>query len=240
MQRFYIKNFLKEDNFILKEKGNYNSLFYQLLKVLRVKVWQKVVFFDWKNLIDYIYEIESIDKKEIFFRFLYEEIKKYSNNFKINLYNALPNKLEKIEFILQKWVEVWISNFIFFSSERSQKLFINENRINRLEKIIIEAVEQSGENIIPSLTFFDSSEIFSKADKNFQNIFFHTKDNNSKLLKQLEFIENINLFVWPEWGFSDKEIYVFEKNSFEKVYLWEHILRTETVWIVTTFFINNL
>lgn len=239
MQRFYIENFLKEDNFILKEKGNYNSLFYQLLKVLRVKIWEKVIFFDWKNLVDYIYEIEKIDKKEIFFKFLHEEIKHISNNLVINLYNSLPNKLEKIELILQKWVEVWISNFVFFSSERSQKLFINESRMNRLEKIIIEAVEQSGGNIIPSFTFYDSGDIFSKIDKKSQNIFFHTKNDNSKLLRQLDFTWNINLFVWPEWGFSDKEICTFEKNNFVRIYLWERILRTETVWIWAAFFINN-
>jgi 16S rRNA U1498 N3-methylase RsmE len=47
----------------------------------------------------------------------------------------------------------------------------------------------------------------------------------------------VNLFIWPEWWFSDKEVSEFEKNNFKKIYLWDRILRTETVGIVTWFYI---
>jgi RsmE family RNA methyltransferase len=53
----------------------------------------------------------------------------------------------------------------------------------------------------------------------------------------LNYTRNINLFVWPEWWFSSKEILEFEKNNFKKVFLGNRILRTETVWIISGFFI---
>jgi 16S rRNA U1498 N3-methylase RsmE len=36
-----------------------------------------------------------------------------------------------------------MSNFYFWKAERSQKLFMFENKKERFEKIIIEAIEQS-------------------------------------------------------------------------------------------------
>ena len=37
----------------------------------------------------------------------------------VRLYQALPNKLDKIEYILQKGCEIGVSEFVFFASERS-------------------------------------------------------------------------------------------------------------------------
>ena len=72
----------------------------------------------------------------------------------------------------------------------------------------------------------------------------HTKNENSKLLKEIkiEKNENINLFVWPEWGFSDDEIWKFEREKCERIFLWDNILRTELAWISTWFYLiqNNL
>jgi 16S rRNA (uracil1498-N3)-methyltransferase len=138
---------------------------------------------------------------------------------------------------LQKWVEVWVTGFYFYRSEKSQKLNLSENKILRLNKIIIEAVEQSWRSRVPEFIIEDniSLEYF----KENENIFFHTEDNNSVLLKNLKlnYSKWINLFVWPEWGFTEKEIKIFEKNNFKKIHLWNRILRTETVWVVAWFYI---
>lgn len=73
----------------------------------------------------------------------------------MSLFQALPNKLEKLEYIVQKGTEVGITNFYFFRSERSQKLLLSEAKKERLEKICIEAIEQSGRNIIPFIQHTD-------------------------------------------------------------------------------------
>lgn len=61
----------------------------------------------------------------------------------IILVQSLPNKLEKLEFILQKGVETGIDEFIFFPADRSQKLALLDKKVDRLEQIVVEAVEQS-------------------------------------------------------------------------------------------------
>ncbi len=238
MHRFYNPDFsIWEKNINIKDKNFLN----QLIKVLRVKNWDKIILFNSIDNFDYLYEISSLEKKNILLSKIEKIEKKQEKNFEINLYQALPNKLSKIELILQKWVEVAIDNFYFFPACRSQKLIISENKKERLKKIIIEAVEQSWQNKIPKLIFLEKNFSLDFPWKNL-NLFFHTKNNNSKLLKDINIknYENINIFIWPEWGFSEKEIKNFLEKNFIQIYLWKNILRTETTWIVVWFFINQL
>jgi 16S rRNA (uracil1498-N3)-methyltransferase len=229
MQRFFLDAQLWQEEIILNDE----EIFFQLTKVLRSKVWDKIIFFDWKVYIDFVYKILSIDKKNIIFS-LENKIKKESEDLSLNLYQSIPNKIDKIELILQKWVEVWYKSFYFFRSERSQDLRLSDNKIERFKKIVIEAVEQSWRNVIPEIFFLDKLDF-----KNifWEKLYFHTESENSKKLRELEIKRDcINIFVWPEWGFSEKEVKSFEENWLIKVNLWNNILRTETAWMVVWFY----
>lgn len=231
MQRFYFENI--KDYFFIEDKNFIN----QVLKVLRSQLWDKFIFFDGKKYTDFVFEISEIQKNKIFFKKL-EEIDKNSEiGFEINLFSSIPNKLEKIEFIAQKWTEVWVSNFYFFKSQRSQKIFLNENKVDRIKKIIQEAAEQSNRNKIPNFQIIEKID-FEKLKKE-KNIFLHTKDENSIKLSEIKAKswEKINIFIGPEWWFSDEEIEIFQKNNFQKIFLWNRILRTETVGFTVAFFI---
>ncbi len=67
----------------------------------------------------------------------------------------MPNKIEKIEYILQKGVEVGIRKFVFFRSERSQKLVLTDAKKIRLITIAREALEQCGGLVMPDIEFYD-------------------------------------------------------------------------------------
>jgi len=247
MQRFLVRgDILWEKSFILRNK----EIISQIIRVLRSKIWDKVIFFDGKNSFDCIYEIKDINKKDISFDFIDNIEKSWENDFDINLYQALPNKINKLEYIVQKGVESWISNFIFFRSDRSQKLILTENKIERLKKIINEALEQSWRNIIPQIKVLNNSLIellnglqwLSMMNYNWtdweKNLFFHTKNDNSKNLKDFTLQSNTNLFVWPEWWWNDDEIIELKKIGFHQVYLWNRILRCETVSSVVWFYLG--
>lgn len=232
MQRFFLDNLnLWDKEIVLYDE----EIIHQLVKVLRSKVWDELIFFD--SNFDYKYKINSINKKSIVFNFILK-IKKENTNKDIKLYQRIPNKISKIEFIIQKWVEVWINEFIFFMSDRSQKLIISPNKIERFKKIIKEAVEQSWQNYIPKINFVDKVNF---ENLSWINLFFHTDNKDFQKLDKINFknIDKINLFVWPEWWFTDEESNIFLKNKFIKINLWPSILRTETVWIVVSFFINQ-
>jgi len=249
MQRFYIENLETNNyNFILNDKDIVN----QILKVFRWKIWDKFVFFDWKELYDYIFEVKEIWKKEISFEQIWREKKESEINFELNLFQALPNKIDKIENIIKNWTQIGITNFLFFKSERSQKLNISEKKEERLNKIILESSEQSERNIIPQLIIWDKID-FTNLEG--EKLFLHTKSstninsnekikfNISKMLKEVELTGNkiVNIFIWPEWGFSEEEVLEFEKHDFYRIYLWNRILRTELAGISSAFYIiqNN-
>ncbi len=238
MQRFFLEN-LETTNysFILKDL----DMIHQLSRVLRSKPWDKIIFFNGIDFWDYVFEIKDIKKTEILLEQV-DRIKKDSEiTFDLNLFQAIPNKMDKIELIIKNWVQIWVSNFLFFKAERSQKLVISDKKIERLNKIIIEAVEQSWRNKIPSLVIGEKINFILLE---WQKLFLHTKNQDSVLLKDIKIEKNeiLNLFIWPEWGFSDDEIWRFWRNDFKSVFLWERILRTELAWISSSFYLiqNNL
>lgn len=229
MQRFYQNIELKKDLFI-EDK----DFFHQISHVLRSKLWDKIILFNSTGF-DYIYSISEITKKWIILK-LEDKIENNRDlKIAINLFQALPNKYEKIEYILQKWVEVWISNFTFFNGERSQKLAINDKKIERFNFIIKEALEQCWWDKLPQISFVDKID-FTKIK--WQNLVCHTKINESLNLPKIKNTQNeFNIFIWPEGWFSDKEIENFTKNNSTIINFWERILRTETTSSVLGFYL---
>ncbi len=238
MQRFYLEDLNTTNfNFILEDK----DLIHQISRVLRTKIGDKIILFDGKDLWDYVFEIKEITKTKIFLQQV-DRIKKNSEiDFELNLFQSIPNKMDKIESIIKNWTQIWITNFLFFRANRSQKLVISEKRIERLNKIIKEAVEQCGRNIIPNLIIWEKPNFINLE---WESYFLHTKNNESKNLKDIKVNSwnIINLFIWPEGWFDDDEIWKFWRNNFKSLYLWERILRTELAWISSAFYLiqNNL
>ena len=50
------------------------------------------------------------------------------------------------------------------------------------------------------------------------------------MLKELEVGQNkiINIFVGPEGGFSDDEVWKFERNNFDRAFFWDNIIKNRT------------
>ena len=96
MQRFFVNTPLSIDMDIRDI-----DIIHQVTRVLRAKIGESIILFDGDGS-EIVYEISEITKKSIHLRgkdrrFPYSEPKKY-----ITLYQSLPNKMEKIEYILQK------------------------------------------------------------------------------------------------------------------------------------------
>lgn len=232
MQRFYFPDLENSTDSVTIKNMN---LINQLIKVLRVTEGYELIFFNWEDHTDYVFKIISLDKREIYLEKQWTLENDSEIDFDLTLFQALPNKLDKMEQIVAKWVEVWVTGFYFFRSERSQKLHLSENKIDRLEKIIEEACEQSGRSRIPELIIEENLSLEDIAGC--ENIFFHTADTHSQSLSDLKLKKDnwVNLFVGPEWWFSEEEIETFTTSWFMRVHLGDRILRTETTWVVTAF-----
>lgn len=210
------------------------SFVHQIAHVLRSRPGDEIVLFN-GNGYDYRYAIKNIAKKSIELTYVQKQENGGDSSMKIRLYQALPNKYEKIEYILQKWVEVGIQEFIFFRADRSQKLVINEKKILRFQEIIREAVEQCGGDTIPSLLCIEQ---WAPLPADGTSYFLHTKDTKSIMLDaHIPDSHSYNIFVGPEGGWSDQEAFVFEERGIRNLSLGKRILRTETASSVVAFFL---
>lgn len=146
---------------------------------------------------------------------------------KVNLYLAILKK-ENFELATQKAVECGISNIIPVITERTIKTGLN---ISRLEKIILEASEQSGRNIIPTLSpILEFKDAIANASG--QKIIFHLVNDPYIPNKDAE---ETSIFIGPEGGFTEKEIDLAKNSSFKVASLGSLTLRGETAAIIGTY-----
>lgn len=230
MQRFFFPHLSLGKDIIISDI----SFIHQVSRVLRYSIGENIVLFNGDGR-EYIYSIHSITKKEIGLLFDSNHENRWDPKMPVRLYQALPNKYEKIEYILQKGVEVWIQEFIFFRSERSQKLIINARKIERFQEIVREATEQCGGNRVASIIFLEDKMV---VPENGQSYVLHTEGKGSEHIRDIDTKNTpINIFVGPEGGWSCEEVSSFEERNVQKIHLWERILRTETTGLIVAFFL---
>ncbi len=235
MQRIY----LPDTDFSEALEISEADLYHQLTRVLRSRVGDKVIFFDGKKQKDYVYKITAIDKKKVEFE-KKKVIKKDSELLlNLHLYQAFPNKVSKLEYIIQKCSEIGYSSMTFFVAEHSQKLGLSDSKEERLRKISIEAIEQCGWNIIPEIIFCEDITSLTSGKEILSIVCDPTSEAKQLSKISLKSYSDVHVFVGPEWGFSEEELLACNKRGFHRVSLWERILRTETVWEVVGFFMSQ-
>lgn len=108
------------------------------------------------NKIDYEYRVDDIQKRSLTLSYVGEKENPYDPLLSLTVYQSLPNKWEKSEFIVQKTTEIGVSHIVFFPSDRSQVHDIPDKKLERLHKIAIEASEQSGRPTPPTIETLSS------------------------------------------------------------------------------------
>ena len=140
------------------------------------------------------------------------------------------NRSEKIETVLQKATEMGASSFQIVNSERATlNLPTNkrEKRLQRWQKIIMEAAEQSERTVMPSVVWYDKAR---QARQYGQCFVLHPRearmwqDIRSGLLQ----FEDITLAVGPEGGWTEQELDYFQSQGFQPLCFGARIMRTET------------
>lgn len=233
MAKFFIeKNQINGENiYINGENANH------ILNVLRYKIGDKIEISACDGF-DYICEINNIENLNITAKI----IDCFGNDSEpktlITLYQGIP-KGEKMEFLIQKCVEIGIFEIIPVNTERTIVKLSGkeEKKLNRWNKISESAAKQSRRGIIPEIkniiSFKDAIEISKQNDINF----IPYEKENQKSIK--DFIKNFNgkkigIFIGPEGGFTENEIDLAIKNNIYPISLGKRILRTETAGMVTT------
>ena len=146
-----------------------------------------------------------------------------------------PIKSNYFNFMIQKATELGVTKFLPIIFDRTIVRKINKER---LEKVIIEAAEQSNRINVPNIE--DSQNLNNFLNKNDVDLIFtDLNSNNNKVdLKKLS-NKPTCIVVGPEGDFSDSEREeILSYKGVQAIKINEHILRSETAVISAISIIN--
>ncbi|HCW53474.1 MAG TPA: 16S rRNA methyltransferase [Clostridium sp.] len=215
-----------------------------IYKVLRLNEGEKVVLNDCEGT-EYLGKINTITKNEVVVDIIEKLDINNESRVKIHLYQGLP-KGQKMDLIVQKGTELGIYQFIpTITSRVDVKLKGEFKKLDRLNRIALEASKQSKRSIIPKVnevvSFDEALEELKSMDlvlvpyenaKNFGIKTLMKKLNDEKV--DLDSIKNIGIVIGPEGGFEEEEIEILKEQGAYIITLGNRILRTETAGFTAT------
>ncbi|HPT75386.1 MAG TPA: 16S rRNA (uracil(1498)-N(3))-methyltransferase [Defluviitaleaceae bacterium] len=206
-------------------------------KVLRLKKGDKILICN-RQGIDYeciIKDMEKIITAEI----ISKNASIGEALTKITLFQALT-KSDKMDYIIQKAVELGVHRIVPVVTERTIVKIENEKKENsklqRWNKISESAAKQSQRGIIPEVAaVIPLIEAFNQAEKMDLKLIPYEMEKNNHLKDLLAncTAKSIAIFIGPEGRFEESEINLAKEHGIIPVTLGRRILRTETAGLVT-------
>ena len=194
-----------------------------LAKVMRVNVGEKFSLFNESG--EWEAKIIKIIKGIVEFS-ITKKIRSNTNEKEIWLAFA-PIKLNYLNLMIQKATELGVTRFIPILTERTIVRKINEKRVN---KIIVEASEQSNRLKVPKLEEIVKLDNFLKFNQKTNIIFGDLNTNNNKLI--IKNTEPLCILIGPEGDFTTKEREkILKLKNIIPLKINENILRSETAAI---------
>ena len=204
---------------------------YQLRTVLRAREWYACLIHDYAN--------NMLGKRcEVIIRELHKdriEVDVQRETLcdcqlsELSMLVAFPNSSSKLELIVQKLTELWVKQIAFRRAARSQRGDVSLSKQQRLQTIMIEAVEQSFGWQMPELIRVDDVQQFVNGK---QLRVFDCRQQDMSLWQKDQW-NSLWWVVWPEWWLTNEDYQQFAwAKSLSVMSLWSTVLRMETAAIV--------
>lgn len=159
------------------------------------------------------------------------EIKENLPDFSPKLHIAIaPTKnIDRIEFFVEKAVEMGISEISLIITEKTERKNIN---IEKLRKQAISASKQSLRFHFPKVNDLIKFSDFMKNLDSEKTLVAHCNENLERIsLNNIPKLEKYTFLIGPEGDFSDREIQLLADKGIKAVSLGSQRLRTETAGI---------
>lgn len=211
-----------------------------IYKVLRLTEGTVVVLNNCEGK-EYLCEVADVSKQEVLFN-IKEELKiNNESRVQITLFQGLP-KAQKMDLIVQKGTELGISSFVPCLTERVDvKLRGDFKKLDRLNRIALEAAKQSKRSIVPDVkTPIEFDEVLNSINE--YDLFLVPYENREDFgiktlmneISNKDDIKKIAILVGPEGGFEEEEINILKDKGAYIITLGSRILRTETAGFTAT------
>ena len=233
MHRFYVENLSELNKSVIISGEDVNHI----KNVLRLSVGDSITVSDGSSR-DYECVISQIDDEVIADRVDIHDCNA-ELPVKIRLFQGVP-KADKLEFVIQKAVELGAVEIIPVMMERTVVKLEEKKKDKKLEryrKIAEAAAKQSRRGIIPEIgeymsykaaieSLYDNSGINRLVLVPYENA--EGMEFTRSILSKAASYDEIDIFIGPEGGFADSEIQIAEEKGAVIISLGNRILRTET------------
>ena len=198
-------------------------------KVLRKKIGDQIKITDGQGQI-FTAEITAIQKLTTICHIV-DKISSKPIVPKLSIAISPTKNLSRIEWFVEKAVEIGISAIYFVHTQRTEKKSVN---LERIHKICISAMKQSLQVHLPKIQNYKSvNELIENVGSDYEQKFIAYCDGPTDLLKDiLKSKINTILLIGPEGDFTENEIKEATASSFIPVSLGDSRLRTETAGLV--------
>lgn len=148
---------------------------------------------------------------------------------KLHIAIAPTKNIDRIEFFVEKAVEMGISEITFILTDNSERKIINYDKI---VKQAIAASKQSLRTYFPKINnVVKLSEFIDNCEQE-NTLVAHCNDNLQRTnIKEINNREKLTILIGPEGDFSDKEITKLADNNIQAITLGPQRLRTETAGV---------
>ena len=194
---------------------------------------------------DYDCEIYRMDGKTVSVRIVSFSPTRTESPVYIRLYQSIPKGGEKFDYIVQKAVELGVSEIIPVYSERcitKPGAGNDDKRITRLNRIAGEAAKQCGRGVVPEISEpLSFSDMIRDAGENCDAVLFcYENEKTESLYSALKALSpslsekdppRLGIIIGSEGGFSISEAKAVLDRGFPAVSLGPRILRCETAAI---------
>ena len=158
--------------------------------------------------------------------------------------NELPNKIvlvaallkgEKMDLVLQKATELGVDEVVLLETSRTVVKFKKDDRdvkMERFNRILKEAAEQSRRNRIPHLYRVIDFNSLHDIEADVKLVAYEEEagptTSFNKVVESIKPEQKVAVLIGSEGGFSEHEILLATKAGYKKVSLGRRILRAET------------
>ena len=227
--RLYYPNSIVENttSLLSKEHTHY------VANVMRLKRGSNINFFNKEG--EWVSEIIFLEKDRVEVKFL-NRVKESLKSSSIELAICLVKK-SPMEIILQKATELGVAKITPIISERTE---VKELNLERANKIVIEATEQSNQLSPPEISKITKLKDFINSLNKTSKLFFADVNSKERLKKEdIKDDHSKTILIGPEGDFTPNERkMILENNNTISFSLSKNILRTETATISAISLLN--
>ena len=200
--------------------------------VLRIGVGAEIILLDNSGK-EFTGVVAQVDKKRMLVNIVREEVGEREAKTEVALLFGYLKNADKNEFIVQKAVELGVKEIGVFSSQFSSA-YINENKLERLNKVAKEAAKQCLRATAPIVKYYDNlqSALDSANDKT--NKLFACEFATESEIDVGKIDGSTAIVIGSEGGFSQTEADDAKGKGFQWVSLGKRILRAETAAVALT------